>query len=96
MDINSCSFKQVSWAQELFRYYFQIDYCQGKANGAVNALSQYPQRSAEEKMTLQAENVKILHRMQFFLTNTSLSSFSTSAELLPLYQVLIRGTYVLP
>ena len=36
------SFRQVRWAQELFRYYFQIHYCQGKANGAADALSRFP------------------------------------------------------
>ena len=45
MDTKSLSSKQVRWAQELFRYYFWIDYCQGKANGAANALSHFSQRS---------------------------------------------------
>ncbi len=39
MDIKNLSSKQVNWAQELLRYHFWIDYCQGKANGAANALS---------------------------------------------------------
>ena len=39
MDIKSLSFKQVRWAQKLFYYHFQIDYYQGKANKAVNAMS---------------------------------------------------------
>ena len=30
--------KQVCWAQELSCYYFQMDYCQEKANGTANAL----------------------------------------------------------
>ncbi len=38
IDIKSLSFKEVRWAQELLRYHFQIDYQQGKANGAVDAL----------------------------------------------------------
>ena len=96
MNTKSLSSRQVRWAQELSRYHFQIDYCQGKANGAANALSQYPQRSAEEEETLRAENVKILHHLQSSLTNASLSSLSTSVELSPLYQVLIYGTHVLP
>ena len=96
MKIKSLSSRQVCWAQELSRYHFQIDYCQGKANRAADTLSRYPQRSAEEEKTLWAENVKILHRLQSSLTNTSFSSFSTSAELLPLQRVLTYGTYVLP
>ena len=46
IEMESLSSRQVCWAQKLFCYYFQIDYCQGKANGAANALSQYPQQSA--------------------------------------------------
>ena len=42
MDTKSLSSRQVRWAQELSRYYFQIDYHKGKANGAADALSQYP------------------------------------------------------
>ena len=38
MDIKSLSSRQVRWAQKLSRYYFQIDYCQGNANGATNLL----------------------------------------------------------
>ncbi len=64
MDTKSLSSRQVRWAQELSRYHFQIDYRQGKANGAADALSRYPQRSAEEEETLQAENTKILHHLQ--------------------------------
>ena len=95
MDTKSLSSRQVCWAQELSCYHFRIDYWQGKANGAAVALSRYPQQSAEEEETLQAENVKILYRLQSLLTNASLSSLSTSVELLPLHQVLICGTHVL-
>ena len=38
IDIKSLSFYQIRWAQELSRYHFQIDYRQGKANRAVDAL----------------------------------------------------------
>lgn len=41
MDTKSLNCKQVYWAQKLFRYHFQIDYYQGKANGAADALSQF-------------------------------------------------------
>ena len=42
MDTKSLSSWQVWWAQKLSRYHFQIDYCQGKANGAADALSRFP------------------------------------------------------
>ena len=38
INTKSLSSKQVRWAQKLSYYYFRIDYCQGKANGAANAL----------------------------------------------------------
>ena len=43
IDMKSLNSRQVYWAQKLSRYYFQIDYRQGKANKAADALSQYPQ-----------------------------------------------------
>ena len=49
MDTKSLSSCQVQWAQKLSRYHFQIDYHQGKANRAANALSHFPQRSLEEE-----------------------------------------------
>ena len=45
MDTKSLSSRQVRWAQELSRYHFRIDYRQGKANAAADALSKFPQRS---------------------------------------------------
>ena len=95
MNIKNLSSKQVRCAQELSYYYFRIDYCPSKANWAANALSQYLQRNTDEEKIFQAENVKILHRLQFFLTNASFSGLSTSAKLLPLHQVFICGSYVL-
>ena len=41
MDRKSLRSKQVRWAQKLSRYYFRIDYRQGKANRAADALSRY-------------------------------------------------------
>ncbi len=38
IDTKNLSSRQVRWAQELSRYYFRIDYRQGKANGAADAL----------------------------------------------------------
>ena len=102
IDTKSLSSRQVCWAQKLSCYHFRIDYCQGKANGAANALSQYPQQSAEEKETLRAENDKILHRLQSSLTNASLSSLTLSEpnlsepNLTSFHQVLVCGTYVFP
>ena len=85
MDTKSLSFKQVRWAQELSPYHFRINYCPGKANRAVNALSQYSQQSAEEEETFQAKNVKILHRLQFSLTNASHSSLNIWVKLLSIH-----------
>ena len=61
MKTKNLSFRQVWWAQELSWYHFQIDYRQNKANGAANALSQFFQRSDNEKKKLWAENSQILH-----------------------------------
>ena len=96
MDTKSLSSCQVRWAQELFCYHFRIDYRQGKANGAVDALSRFSQRSQEEEDTLRAENTQILHRLQSPLTNASLSGLTFSPSLTPLHQVLTCGTHVLP
>ncbi len=48
-----------------------LSFRQGKANGAADALSRCPQRSAEKEETLQAENTKILHRLQSSLARVS-------------------------
>ena len=60
MDTKSLSFRKVRWAQELFRYYFCINYRQRQANRAANALSHYLQRSQGKEEILQAENRRIL------------------------------------
>ena len=96
METKSLSSRQVRWGQKLFCYHFQIDYCQGKINGVTDALFRYPQQNAKKKNAFQAENVKILHHLQSFLSNASLSSLSISAELSLLYQVLIYRIYILP
>ena len=96
MNTKSLSSRQVCWAQKLSRYHFQIDYHQGKANGAANVLSRFSQRNQAKEDKLRTENTRILHKLQSSLTNASLSSLSTSAELLPLHQVLICGMHVLP
>ena len=96
MDTKSLSSRQVRWAQMLSRYYFRINYRQGKANGTADALSRFPQRSQDEKEKLWAENTWILYRLQSSLTNASLSGLNISAKLSPLHQVLICGISILP
>ena len=44
MDTKSLISKKVPWAQKLSQYHFQIDYCQGKAIAAEDALSKFTQR----------------------------------------------------
>ena len=96
MDTKSLNSRQVRWAQELSRYYFRINYWQGKANGAADALSRFPRRSINEEEKLWAENTQFFHCLQSSLTRASLLGLSTSAKLLPLYRILICRTYVLP
>ena len=96
--LSSC---QVRWAQELSYYHFQIDYRQGKANAAADALFLFLQRSLDEEEKLWAKNTQIFHRLQISLTKASLASFSlsgvsASSKLSPLYQVFICGTHGLP
>ena len=92
----SLSSRQVWLAQKLSWYHFWINYCQGKASKATNALSRFFQRNQVEEDELQTENTRIFHKLQFLLTNASFSSLSTQAELLLLHQVLICDTHVLP
>ena len=93
METKSLSSRQVWWAQELSRYHFQIDYLQGKANGAGDVLSCFPQRNEDEEEKFRAENTQIFHCLQSSLTNTTLSGLSASASLSSLYQVLICETH---
>ena len=98
MDTKNLSFRQVRWAQELLRYHFQINYRQGKANAAADAMSRLTQRCQDEEEQLRAENGQILHHLQNLLTSASLArlSLSSSSSLSShLHQVLICGTYVL-
>ncbi len=41
------------------RYQFQIDYLTEKANKAINALSQFLQKSIDKEIALRAENTQI-------------------------------------
>ena len=52
MDTKSLSFRQVRWAQELFKYDFWIDYCQGKANRTTNAPSRFFQSNEDKEKKL--------------------------------------------
>ena len=96
MDTKSLSPRQVRSAQELSRYNFRIDYRQGKANGAGDALARYPQRSQGEEEVLRAENTRILHRLRSSLTSASISGITSTQHLTPPYHVIICGTHVFP
>ena len=96
MNTKNLSSKQVCWAQKLSYYHFQIDYCQGKVNGAVDALFWYPQRSIKEEQSLHSKNVKILHPLQFLLARISSLLASQLSQISLLHQVLICGTTVFP
>ena len=63
MDTKILSSRQVRWAQELSQYHFRIDYRQGKANAAADALSRFHQKSQDEEEKLRAENGQIFHRL---------------------------------
>ena len=97
MDIKNLSFCQVCWAQKFSHYHFQIDYYQGKANGAADALSYFPQQDDVEKANIRAENTWILYCLQSSWTNALISGLqATVLSLLPQHQVLICKTYALP
>ena len=103
MDTKSISSRQVYWAQKLSCYYFQIDYCQGKANEAADTFSRFPQRSLDKEEKFWAENTQIFYCLQTPLRNASLIGFSlprlnvaASSNLSPLHQVLTCGTHSLP
>ena len=103
MKTKSLSSCQVRWAQELLQYHFWVNYCQGKANRAADALSQFFQRSDNKKDKFQAENSQIFHQLQSSLTNASLSGLSllglntlANLNLFPLHQFLICATHDLP
>ncbi len=100
MNTKSLSSCQVRRAQEFSRYYFRIDYRQRKVNAVADTLSHFSQRSQAEEKTLQDENTQILHCLQTSLTKVSPARLSLlghqTANLSPLYQVLIYGTHILP
>ncbi len=81
MDIKSLSPSQICWAQELSQYHFQIDYRQGKANAAADALSRFPQRNETEEEALRDENSQILHQLQTSLIRANIARLSQSEHL---------------
>ena len=89
------SSRQVCWAQELSCYHFCIDYCQGKANKATDALSRYFQRSQSEEEILQAENTRVFQCLKSLLTHARASS-TPPAHVASLKHVIICGTHALP
>ena len=94
MNTKSLSFFQVCWAQELSQYHFQIDYCQRKANTAVDAVFRFSQRSQAKEKTLRDENTQIFHHLQTSLIKASLSRLSLSSHetvLTMLHQLFILG-----
>ena len=95
MDTKSLSSHQVRWAKKKSRYPFRIDYCQGKANGATDALSGYFQQSQGEEEIFQAENTRILQHLQSSLPNAHASSTS-SAHVASLKHVIICKTHAFP
>ena len=52
IDMKNLSSRLVFWVQKLSHYHFRIDYYRGKANIIADALSHYPQQSAEKEETL--------------------------------------------
>ena len=95
IEMKSLSSRQVCWAQELFCYYFQIHYCQGKANEATDALSRYSQQNAKEEKTLCTKNIKILHCLRSSLARVYRLS-ANSSQLSSFDHVLICGTTTQP
>lgn len=92
IDTRNLSFKEVCWVQTLFQYYFRINYCQGKANGAANAFSKYFWQSAKEKSIFRVKNTKILYCLHFSLAKVSeLLADSISF----FYQVFIYSTVII-
>ena len=76
MSTKSLSSRQVRWAQELSQCYFQIEYCQGKANAATEALLKFLHKSQNEEDKLQAKNGQIFHCLHDSLINANLASLS--------------------
>ncbi len=66
----------------------------------ADTLSYFPQRSQAKEEILQDENTQILHRLQTSLTKASPVGLSLLghqiADLLPLYQILVYETHIIP
>ncbi len=101
MDTKSLSCHHVYWVQKLSQYHFRIDYCPEKANTTADTLFCFLQRSQAKEKTLKDKNSQILHCLQISLIRAmiaelNLSSLALVTDLLPLHQVLICRTHVLP
>ena len=59
IDTKNLSFRQVCWAQKLSQYHFQTNYCQGKANVAIDGLLRFIQKNQDKKNKLRDENGQI-------------------------------------
>ena len=94
MDTKNLSSHPVRQAQELFRYHFRINYCQDKANRAADTLSCYPKRSQGKEEILQAENTRILQRLQSALINAHVS-ITCPTYVASLKHIIICRTYAL-
>ena len=82
----SFSYCQVCWAQELSKYYFQIDYSQKKANGAADALSCFSQWDVKKKLLFELKTLKSFIVYSLHWTNASISSLdATISSLLSQY-----------
>lgn len=98
MDTKSLSSRQMHLAQELFWYYFQIDYRQSKANAAADALLHFSPRNQSKEDAFYTENTQIFYWLQTLLIDVYLSDLnlvSPECRLLPLHQVFICGTHII-
>lgn len=103
IDTKNLSSRLICWAQGLSQYQFQIDYVQSKAKTAANTLSCFPQRSQAKEKILRDKNTQIFYCLQILLLKASIAKINLSSlfrleetTLLPLYQIFICGTYILP
>ena len=95
MDTKNLSSRQIRWAQELSCYYICINYYQGKANKATDALFRYPQQSQSKEKILHTENTRIFQHLQSLLINACASS-TLPAYVASLKHVIICKTHALP
>ena len=78
MDTKTLSSGQIRLAYKVFWYYFQIDYCQSKANRAEDTVSRFSQQDDEKKANSWAKNTRVFHRLQSSLINASILGLNTT------------------